>query len=193
METTAPLHRDDLPDFRHAWFWGCTTAGMIPCDLPPSTVLAAFLAGLLVLAAPRGHRREVLLGLVGGATLVGLLEPVLFPGTSRLTGAAASGDAVILALLITGLLSGVASGLSGRIVTLPGFRAFRLLFLELCVLTGLIGGLLLLPSLHFTGAADAGGRITFAAALILLVLLVPAGLGHLLGRGLRRLTARGPA
>jgi len=184
--TEAP-NSHDAPDFRHAWFWGCTTAGMIPFGLPRSTELAALLAGLLVIVAPRGRRLETLLGLGGGVLLVGVLEPLLFPATIQITGAQASGDAVMLALLVTGLLSGLASGLSGRVVTLPGFRAFRLFFLELCVLTGLFGGLFLLPSLHFTGAADAGGRITFAAALILLVLLLPASLGHLAGRGLRRL------
>lgn len=187
---TDPVPTHDAPDFRHAWFWGCTAAGMAPFGLPRSTTVAAFLAGLLVLAAPRAHRREVLLGLFGGALLVGVLEPLLFPATVQLTGAGASGDAVMLAILCTGLLSGFASGLSGRVVTLPGFRSFRLLFLELSVLTGLLGGLFLLPTLHFTGSADAGGRITFAAALILLVLLLPASLGHFLGRGIRRLSGR---
>lgn len=179
-----PVLTPDAPDGRHGWIWGCTVAAMSSLGFPPAVLVAGGLSGLLVLVSPRDHRRDVLFGMVGGAALVGVLIPLLLLKTLDMV--EGSGDAVMLGVLVVGAINGLVSGLWGRVVTLPGLRAFRLVFLELCVLTGLIGGIFLLPSRHFIGAADMGGRITFGAALLLLSLMIPAILGHLLGRGLRR-------
>lgn len=181
---------DDAPDGRHGWFWGCTAAGMVSLGFPMATGVAGLVAGLLVLVPPRDHRRDVLFGLAAGAALVGVLVPLLLLKTLDMV--EGSGDAVLLALVFIGAGSGVASGIWGRVITLPGLRAFRLVFLELCVITGLLGGFLSLPRLHFGGSADMAGRITFGAALVFLFQMIPAGLGHLAGRGIRHL-ARRPA
>lgn len=175
----------DAPDGRHGWLWGCAAAALVSLGFPPAVAVAGGLAGLLVLVPPKEHRRDVLFGMIFGATVVGLLVPLLLLRTLDMV--EGSGDAVMLAVVAIGFGSGLVSGGWGRVVTLPGIREFRLVFFELCVLTGLIGGIFLLPIRHFIGAADSGGRITFAAALILIFLMLPAGLGHLLGRGLRRL------
>lgn len=185
---TDPVHTHDAPDGRHGWFWGCTAAGLVSLGFPLTTGAACLVAGLLVLVPPRDHRRDVLFGLVAGAAFVGFLVPLLLLKTLDMV--PGSGDAVLLALLFVGASSGIVSGVWGRVITLPGLRAFRLVFLELCVITGLLGGFLLLPKLHFAGAADMGGRITFGAALVFLFLMIPAGLGHLLGRGIRRIFPR---
>lgn len=188
---TATAEAPDAPDGRHGWFWGCAAAALLSLGFPPAVVVAGVLAGLLVLVPPTEHRRDVLFGMAFGAAVVGLLVPLLLLRTLDMV--EGSGDAVMLAVIAIGFGSGVVSGGWGRVVTLPGIREFRLVFFELCVFTGLIGGIFLLPSRHFIGSADAGGRITFAAALILIFMLLPAGLGHLLGRGIRRLFHRRPA
>ena len=182
---TDPAGRQDTPDGRHGWFWGCTAATLVALGFPVTTGIAALLAGVIVIVPPREHRRDVLVGMFLGAALVGVFVPLLL--LWALDVVEGSGEAVMLAILVIGLLSGLASGAWGRVRTLPGLRAFRLVFLELCVLTGLLGGFFYLPKLHFMGSADMGGRITFAAALVLLFLLLPASLGHVLARGLRRL------
>jgi hypothetical protein len=182
-------HTHDAPDGRHGWIWGCTAVATVSFGFPVAVGIAGGLAGLLVLVPPREHRRSVLLGMAAGAIVFGVVIPLLLPLTRGIF-PHAEGDAVMLAILIIGTATGLVSGLTGRVVTLPGLRAFRLVFLELCVLTALFGGILLLPKLHFTGAADIGGRITFAVALVLLFLMLPASLGHFLGRGLRRLAGR---
>ena len=185
LDTDASAPLGETPDGRHGWIWGCTAAALLSLGFPTAVGVAGGLAGLLVLVPPRDHRRDVLFGMVAGAALVGFLIPLLLLQTLDIVEGV--GDAVMLAVICIGALSGLASGLWGRVVTLPGLRAFRLVFLELCVLTGLFGGIFLLPARHFIGAADMGGRITFGAALVLLFLMLPASLGHLVGGGLRRL------
>ena len=183
--TSPPL---DAPDGRHGWFWGCAAATLVALGFPVSTGIAALIAGVIVLVPPRDHRRDVLLGMFLGAALVGVMVPLLL--LWALDVVEGSGDAVMLTILVVGFLSGLTSGAWGRVLTVPGLRAFRLVFLELCVLTGLLGGFFYLPKLHFIGSADMGGRITFGAALILLFLLLPASLGHLLGLAFRRMLRR---
>lgn len=189
IDPTIPA--SDAPDGRHGWIWGCAAAALVPLGFPPAVAVAGGLAGLIVLVPPKDHRRDVLFGMIFGAAVVVFLVPLLLLRTLDMV--EGGGDAVMLAILIIGFGSGLVSGGWGRVVTLPGIREFRVVFFELCVLTGLVGGIFLLPTRHFIGSADTGGRITFASALILIFLMVPATLGHLVARGIRRLIVRRPA
>lgn len=182
---TPPDLADDSPDGRHGWLWGCSIAALLALGFPPAVAVAGGVAGLLVLVPPRAHRRDVLFGMFFGVAVVGFLVPLLLLRTLDMV--EGSGDAVMLAVMVVGFGSGLVSGGWGRVMTLPGIKEFRLVFFELCVLTGLIGGIFLLPTRHFIAAADAGGRITFGAALVLIFLMLPASLGHIVARFARRL------
>lgn len=183
----------DTPDARHAWLWGATAMGLRFLGFPTSTAVAAAIAGVLILALPKTHRRDVILGGLIGAAAVYLGVRLLFTWVLGLLGnPQATGDAALLSIMAVGVVGGLLSGWSGQVVTLPGLRAFRILFLELCVLTGLLGGFFLLPSRQFTGAADAGGRVTFAAALVVLFTMIPAGIAHLIAARIARAVRPSP-
>lgn len=180
--TDHPTHITS-PDALHGWVWGCTAGTLAGLGLEFSWMvgLAGALAGVIVLLPGSIHRRRVLVaGALGALTMRGVV-----PLLAGLTPWPA--DSALAATLIIGACTGVAAELLRPGTLMPGVRDFRILFLEMCVLTGLLGGFLLLPKLKFIGSSDLAGRLTFGAALVLLFVMIPAALTSAATRFIRRL------